>query len=527
MTSSRARARRPLSAALTCVLGILLMLPGVAVASISHPRVVNDNPANFTPNVEGSGAAVHALHQVSSTMYAGGTFATVSNAARTTTYQRTNLMSFDATTGALTSFSPNINGAVWAIASSGSSLYVGGYFTTVNGVQRRGLVKLDATTGAVDPAFNANFGSGHVTELHLVNGRLIAGGSFPQRLVALDPGTGADTGYINVAISGTVADNAGPTDIYRFAVDPAGTRLVAIGNFTTVAGQARSRAFMLTMGTTAELNDWYYQPLTKMCMGASVPAYLRDVDFSPDGSYFVVVATGYIPAAPSGIGTDVCDAAARFETDNASPTKPTWINYTGGDTLLSVAVTGAAVYVQGHQRWVNNPQGAGSTPGPGAVPREGIAALNPTTGLALPWNPGKSRAIGGYELYATSAGLWVGSDGTRFNGEYRRGIAFCSVAAPAAPAVPGAFKVIERPQLKGKARVGRRLKVDLGAVSPSATGFKIVWKRGQSTIKHAKRRSYKLRPADRGTRITVRVTYQRPGVATLKLKPSRSATVRA
>ena len=83
MTSSRARLRRPLSAALSCALGILLLVPGAAVASISHPNVVSENPANFTPNVEGSGAAVHALHQIGGTMYAGGVFATVSNANRT------------------------------------------------------------------------------------------------------------------------------------------------------------------------------------------------------------------------------------------------------------------------------------------------------------------------------------------------------------------------------------------------------------------------------------------------------------
>ena len=66
--------------------------------------------------------------------------------------------------------------------------------------------------------------------------------------------------------------------------------------------------------------------------------------------------------------------------------------------------------------------------------------------------------------------------------------------------------------------MGKRLKVDLGAVSPSATRFKFVWKRGHSTIKIAKGRTYKLRRADRGKRITVRVTYARSGVETLKVE---------
>ena len=148
---------------------------------------------------------------------------------------------------------------------------------------------------------------------------------------------------------------------------------------------------------------------------------MGDVDFSPDGSWFAFVSTGYIPST-GGVGRDLCDAAARFETNIPNPARPTWINYTGGDTLHSVAATDVAVYVQGHQRWLNNPQGRNSA-GPGAVSREGIGAINPSTGLALSWNPGKERGVGGKDLYVTSAGLWVGSDTNLIGGETRRRIA--------------------------------------------------------------------------------------------------------
>ena len=42
---------------------------------------------------------------------------------------------------------------------------------------------------------------------------------------------------------------------------------------------------------------------------------------------------------PGDLGVSICDAAARFETAVAKPTRPTWINYSGGDTLLSLAIT--------------------------------------------------------------------------------------------------------------------------------------------------------------------------------------------
>jgi hypothetical protein len=89
-----------------------------------------------------------------------------------------------------------------------------------------------------------------------------------------------------------------------------------------------------------------------------------------------------------------------------------------------VLVTGAAVYVQGHQRWLDNPYGRDYA-GPGAVSRPGIGAIDPVQGKALPWNPGKTRGVGGKDMLATSAGLWVGSDGAQFAGETRSRIAFC------------------------------------------------------------------------------------------------------
>ena len=162
-----------------------------------------------------------------------------------------------------------------------------------------------------------------------------------------------------------------------------------------------------------------------MCQAASLSDYVKDVDFSPDGSWFAVVATGFVPQA-GGIGRDLCDATARFETNVANPVRPTWINYTGGDTLHSVAATDVAVYVQGHQRWLDNAQGS-NAPGPGAVSRPGIGAINPTTGLALAWNPTKERGVGGKDLYVTSQGLLVGSDTNRIGGETRRRIALLPV----------------------------------------------------------------------------------------------------
>jgi hypothetical protein len=384
---------------------------GTADASPAIGRVVSTNPVNYTPNI--TNGAAYKSAEANGMLYVGGSFTSVTAAAGTTptgTFTRNHILAFNAATGSIsTSFAPNVNGDVWAIVPSGTSLYIGGSFSSVNGVARRGLAKIDATTGAVDTSFNAALTSGNVTEAALVSGRLIISGTFPKKILAVNPASGANTGYINVAVTGSVASNAGPVEVYRFAVNPAGTKLVGVGNFTTVGGATHYRAFMLDLGSTAaSVSAWRYTPLQQMCAASSLPDYMRDVDFSPDGSYFVFVSTGFVPLSGQ-VGIALCDAASRFETANLSPARPTWINYTGGDTLHSVAVTDQAVYVQGHQRWLNNPQGRDNA-GPGAVSRPGIGAIDPTTGLALAWNPTKDRGVGGKDLLVTARGLWVASD---------------------------------------------------------------------------------------------------------------------
>ena len=76
--------------------------------------------------------------------------------------------------------------------------------------------------------------------------------------------------------------------------------------------------------------------------------------------------------------------------------------------------------------------------GPGAVERPGIGAIDPVTGMALPWNPTKSREHGTMVLFATPSGLWVGSDGANFGHEEHAGIGF-------APLNPGPTPDTTRP----------------------------------------------------------------------------------
>ena len=98
-----------------------------------------------------------------------------------------------------------------------------------------------------------------------------------------------------------MVDPTDETRIRNIAVSPNGTRLVATGNFATVNGQGRKRAFMANLGATATLSTWHAPRFDVNCVASKWLVSARGVDFSPDGTYFVIVATG----GPTGTNGDV------------------------------------------------------------------------------------------------------------------------------------------------------------------------------------------------------------------------------
>lgn len=466
--------------------------PAVAVNENHGSRVVSADPADPVPHaMEGS---VDAITRIGNTMIAAGSFRTVSPAG---TYGDTSddlvrrgIFAFDATTGAIDrSFDPRLGGGdptVNSLDTDGEHIYVGGKFRSVAGddsIQQ--LVKL-TREGAVVRSFRA-VPDERVTEVVVRGPRLYVAGPFtsvtsrsrtwPRRsLAALNPATGAVRGSVNLPFTGIYNPDSvgggGSTSIVRFDVTADGSRLVAVGNFAKVAGKPRAQVAVLNTparrrATVAAWRTNRFHVDRSRCR-PGFNTFLRDVDFSPNGSYFVVTTTGaFSGGARLGV---LCDTVSRWETSGGW-SNPTWVDYTGGDTTYGVAATGSAVYVGGHQRWFNNPF-RGDRPGPGAVPREGIAALDPVNGLPLSWNPGRTKGVGAQALLATRSGVWVGSDTTSIGGERHGRVAFMPLAGgstvPASPratlpadlfaAVPRATGGIleRRPADRGGRRAGRR-----------------------------------------------------------------------
>ena len=137
------------------------------------------------------------------------------------------------------------------------------------------------------------------------------------------------------------------------------------------------------------------------------------MDISPDGSYFVVGTSG----AFGGTVAAVRHAPARWETfATGTGLQPSWIDFTGGDSLYSVEVAGTAVYVGGHQRWENNPFGHDSLGQGGVVAGGHRARSTRSTACRCPGTRAGPAAAACFDFLATADGLWVGSDTDRIGG---------------------------------------------------------------------------------------------------------------
>lgn len=394
---------------------------GPAAASGAQSRVVSATPAGWTPHV--LDGTVYAIAVVGDEVVVGGDFTRVSTPDRSTTVSRHGLFAFRLGTGAISpSFAPSPDGTVRALAAGADgTVYVGGEFDTVAGGPHGGIARLAVADGSAVRTFSTlgvNGGivagvAAHGDALYVAGSFTGVGGTARPALARLSATTGAlDTGFD----AGLAQQRSGRLRVEKLALTNDGATLAAAGTFTRAGGADRNQLALLSASDGAARN-WSTSAYVPDCH-AGYNTYLRGVDFAPDGSYLVVVTTGH----QSG-DSAMCNSAARFDTGGTGEHRPVWVNRTGGNSLFAVAVTGAAVYVGGHERWLDNPEGDKSA-GPGAVSRPGIGAIDPATGKALAWNPTRTRGVGVQAMVTYPAGsgrpggLLVGSDTDQLGHEY-------------------------------------------------------------------------------------------------------------
>ncbi len=426
--------------------GYFTSIGGQPRNSIAALDATTGTATSWNPNA--AGGYVLALAVSGATVYAGGFFGTIGGQTRR------NIAALDATTGAATPWDPGASGGgtnpyVEALAVSGGTVYIGGWFATVAGQTRNNIAAIDSTTGAVT-AWNPNAGPNpdvhtraEVVALAVSGGTVYAGGVFTtiggqprNRVAALDATTGTATAWVPnpngivwaLAVSGsTVYAGGGFTSIggqsrnnlaaldattgFATAWNPnvsdrvealavSGATVYAGGRFTTVGAQPRSNIAALDLATGA-VTDWNPNP--------DVFGDVYDLAISGGTVY----AGGHFTS----IGGQPRNRIAAL--DAVTGTATAW-DPNGNSDIQCLEVKGATVYVGGSFTTI------------GGQSRSGIAALDAATGAATPWDPNASATV--RTLVVTEGAVYAGGEFTSIGGQPRNRIAALDPASGAATA---------------------------------------------------------------------------------------------
>ena len=395
---------------------------GVARRNLAHIRADGTLDPVWNPSAS---AAVHALAVLGSTVYVGGNFHGAG--AINGSLARDFLAAVDATTGVATGWAPAANGPVAALAAAGSVVYAGGSFTTINVLDsRRHAAAFDAASGAT-LAWDPNTDQ-EVFTLAVSGSTVYLGGTFSN----VNGGAALRSFVAAVdAVTGTATPwRPEPNQIVR-TIAVAGSTVYLGGNFT----QVNLLSIPLTRHHVAAVDDTLgvataWNPDASGTVLSVAPAgavvYLAG-EFAGDNSINGTLTRNHLAAVDSTSGTatgwdpnanGVVQALATSGTSvvaggtftslggrprrNAAALSATDGSLTAWDPgpnnpVRAVAVSGSTVYLGGQFG------GAGAIGGSSV--RDGLAAVDATSGVVSPWNPDVigtvyALAVSGSTVYA-------------------------------------------------------------------------------------------------------------------------------
>jgi hypothetical protein len=394
-----------------------------AVDAISGALITDFNP---DPN-----DSVFDLVLSGTTLYAGGNFTQIRSVPRS------RLADLDVVTGAPGPLNFNIDGTVFALDMSGTTLYFGGAFTTVAGSSRgcgaalntSALTLLSWNPRAVVPDNTSIL----INDIVVATGRVYVAGSFRsiggQRQLAIgrvDPTSGDALPW--------TGDAAGPSATQAISLSLQGSVLACGGNFQTVGGERRD-------GTAA------YNAVTGQLLPWHANVYGQNGEIQP-GNVLQILAAGptvwlggifsFVNGAPrhtvasvdaaTGQTTNPFNASFFFAGDGTSALAlrgntlfvggafntpvsgqhclisldtttaavvPGSTNANGAVTNLVLSSDGSSLYMAGQMSSVGTP----------GVPRNHLAAIDPTNGAVLPWDPNPDTFVSGMQF--ADGRVWV------------------------------------------------------------------------------------------------------------------------
>lgn len=349
---------------------------GNAATTVTNTGVTYSPPSG-PPRLMETDGTINAMSLDGSTLYIGGSFSYVGIASGSGAV-------LDATSGNLSASItaiPNIGSQVYTSAPDGSGGWIiGGTFTSINGVTRNRLARINAD-GSLH-SWNPN-ASSTVNSLVVSGTTVFAAGNFitvggqpRNRIAALDINTGNATSW----------DANSNNQVNVLAID--GTTLYAGGFFTNIGGQTRNRIAALDTSTGAA-TAW--NPNANSTVSA----------ITVSGS------TVYVGGSFSNIGGQARNAVAAILASDGNAT--TWSPGAVGGGVSAIVVSGSTIYVGGDFIFA------------GGLSRNRIAALDAGSNTALSWNPNANNAVS--TLVISGLTLYAGGTFTSIGGQSRNRIA--------------------------------------------------------------------------------------------------------
>jgi hypothetical protein len=334
--------------------------------------------------------AVFSIAVSGTTVYVGGVFGSASNSSANDSI-RNCIAAFDATTGNVTAWNPIakiVGGSgeyVSSLAISGTTVYAGGFFNSIGGQTRNNIAALDATTGnatAWNPnaSLNSSVSSPSVAVLAVSGTTIYACGSF----TSIGGQTRNNIAALDATTGNATAWNPPNANNWVQALAVSGTSICAGGGFTSIGGQTRNNIAALD-ATTGNATAWNPNA--------------NDRVFALAVSGTTIYAGGQFGS----IGGQTRNSIAALDATTGNATA--W-NPNANNQVSALTVIGTTIYAGGLFTSI------------GGQTRNYIAALDATTGNATAWNPNANTngyvnalAMSGTTVYAggdfTSIGIGI------------------------------------------------------------------------------------------------------------------------
>ncbi len=278
------------------------------------------------------------------------------------------------------------------VSDESGGWYIGGKFSQVGTESRINLAHI-LSDNTIDPVFNPNPSGDEWSEIYsltIVGDTLYVGGKFDSiggetraNLAALDATTGLATDW-----------NPDP-DGWVFIIVAEGNEIYVGGAFFTIGGETRSGIAELD-ATTGLATDW----------NSDISGYVYDLALTED----VIYVVGNI-----GVQTDEQDIYGIIALDATTGLAVDWNpdpEFAGWEwewEIFGVEISNNTLYVVGAFNSI------------GGELRNGLAAIDTTTGLATDWNPDADGWVD--SIFLTDSTLYVGGNFSSIGGEVRHNIA--------------------------------------------------------------------------------------------------------